>query len=197
MKIILASNSPRRKEILEGVGVTFEVAVSGADEYSDAKDPAKYAEDIALCKGKAVYDELCARDGKAITDEMLIISADTVVVIDGEILGKPRDRGDAIRMLTALSGNEHEVITAIALHHKGKSIRTHEITRVFFDNVSHAEIERYADTSEPYDKAGAYAIQGISSKFIKKINGCYFNVVGLPIFKLYKTVLDELGVRLY
>ena len=197
MKVILASNSPRRKEILEGVGVDPQVIVSGADEHSDATDPAKYAEDIALCKGRAVYLFLCGSDSKDIADERLIISADTVVVINGEILGKPRDRADAIRMLSSLSGKEHEVITGIAIHCGGKSICTHEITKVYFDDLTPEEIEHYADTSEPYDKAGAYAIQGLSSKFVRKIDGCYFNVVGLPIFKLYKTVLQEFGVRLY
>lgn len=197
MKVILASNSPRRKEILEGVGVEPQIIVSGADERSDATNPAKYAEDIALCKGRAVYSSLCASDGKEITDKKLIISADTVVVVDGEILGKPRDRADAIRMLTALSGKEHEVITGIALHCGGKSICEHETTKVYFDDLTAEEIERYADTNEPYDKAGAYAIQGLSSKFVRKIDGCYFNVVGLPIFKLYKTALNEFGVRLY
>ena len=197
MEVILASNSPRRKEILEGVGVEPKIIVSGADERSDATDPAKYAEDIALCKGQAVYRSLCISDGKKNADEKLIISADTVVVVDGEILGKPRDRQDAIRMLTALSGKEHEVITGIAIHCCGKRICTHEITKVYFDDLTPEETERYTDTSEPYDKAGAYAIQGLSSKFVKKIDGCYFNVVGLPIFKLYKTVLEEFGVRLY
>ena len=197
MKVILASNSPRRKEILEGVGVEPQIIVSGADERSDATDPAKYAEDIALCKGRAVYSSLCASDGKEITDKKLIISADTVVMVDGEILGKPRDRADAIRMLTALSGKEHEVITGIALHCGGKIICEHETTKVYFDDLTSEEIERYADTNEPYDKAGAYAIQGLSSKFVRKIDGCYFNVVGLPIFKLYKTALNKFGVRLY
>ena len=197
MKIILASNSPRRKEILEGVGVTFEVVVSGANEYSDAIEPGIYAEDIALCKGEAVYREICNTDSKRAADESLIISADTIVLVDKKILGKPRNREDAIKMLTSLSGKEHEVITGIAVHYMGKSVRAHEVTRVFFDDVSREQIEKYVDTSEPYDKAGAYAIQGISSKFIKKIDGCYFNVVGLPIFKLYKTVLSEYGVHLY
>ena len=197
MEIILASNSPRRKEILEGVGVDFSVIVSGADEHSDATDPAILAEDIALCKGKAVYNELCASIGSSLADEKMIISADTVVVTDGEVLGKPKDRADAVRMLTALSGTEHEVITGIAVHYMGRSIRAHEMTKVFFDDISSEQIERYADTSEPYDKAGAYAIQGLSSKFVQKIDGCYFNVVGLPIFRLYKTVLSEFGIHLY
>ena len=197
MKVILASNSPRRKEILMGVGIEPTVIVSGADEYSDSNDPAAYAEDIALCKGHAVYEELCARLGKSEADKELIISADTVVVTKDRILGKPKSRADAIEMLSSLSGNEHEVITAIAIHYMGRSVRSHEVTKVLFDTVSKEQIELYCDTTEPYDKAGAYAIQGLSSKFVKKIDGCYFNVVGLPLFKLYKVILGEFGISLY
>lgn len=215
MKVILASNSPRRKEILEGVGVEPQIIVSGADERSDATNPAKYAEDIALCKGRAVYSSLCASDGKEITDKKLIISADTVVVVDGEILGKPRDRADAIRMLTALSGKEHEVITGIALHFDGISVCAHEATKVYFDDLTAEEIERYADTNEPYDKssvpiwhkekrryawedkAGGYGIQEpFGIKHIRRIEGDYYNVMGLPVHRLYILLKEEFGIEI-
>lgn len=182
MKYILASKSPRRREILEMLGVQFEIVVADTDESSDVTDPYKLVEELSLRKGIAVRDALVAK-GYDLSDTV-IISADTVVAIDGEILGKPRDEEDAHRMLRLYSGREHEVVSGICLIGADKQGVTHEVTKVTFDEMDEETIRSYVRAAQPYDKAGAYAIQGLASAYISGIVGDYFNVVGLPVHKM-------------
>ena len=195
MKLILASKSPRRKEILENLGVTFDIVTCETDEHTDERDGKKYVEEIAFRKGDAVR-ALLEREGN-FDDDTIILSSDTVVVsADGEIMGKPIDRADAKRMILAFSGKPHFVISGIALITKEKTVVTNECTTVHFDTVDESDIERYLDTDEAYDKAGAYAIQGYASLWINGIEGEYFNVVGLPIKKLSDTLKNEFHIKL-
>ena len=183
-KIILASKSPRRKEILLGLGVSFEVLTADTDESCDIADPAMFARELARRKGQAVYSLLGDTDAA-------VISADTIVVCDGEILGKPQDRADAIRIIKMLCGRAHSVITGVGVTVGGVTYTDHSETLVYVDDISEGEIERYVDSGDPYDKAGAYGIQGAFSRWVKGIDGCYFGVVGLPVNRLaslYKRV---------
>lgn len=179
--LVLASRSPRRTEILQAVGWPFQKAAAGIDETRLAgEDALHYVKRLAQTKAQVVAQRLSDR---------LVIGADTVVLVDAEILGQPLDAVDARRMLRLLSGNWHEVLTGVALVREGESACTlvdHEITRVLFAELTDEEIEWYIETGEPMDKAGAYAIQGKAAPFIEKIQGDYFNVVGLPIRLLYK-----------
>ena len=195
MNLILASKSPRRKEILENLGIKFEIITCETDEHTNEKDGKKYVEEIAFRKGNAVRELL---ESKAeFTEDKIILSCDTVVVsADGEIMGKPKDRTDAKRMILAFSGKPHFVISGIALITKEKTVLTSESTTVFFDTVDEADVEKYLDTDEAYDKAGAYAIQGYASLWINGIKGDYFNVVGLPVKKLSDTLKKEFDIRL-
>ena len=179
MKYILASKSPRRREILENIGVDFEIIVSDADETSDISDPAALTEELSRRKGRAVKDMLISEERLPL--ESVIISADTVVVCDKEILGKPRDRDDAYRMLRMLSGRSHDVVSGITLICGEKEASAHSLTRVYFKELSDAEIYKYIDSGEPFDKAGAYAVQGLAALFVERIEGCYFGVVGLSV----------------
>ena len=195
MNLILASKSPRRKEILENLGVKFNIITCETDEHTDERDGKKYVEEIAFRKGDAVR-ALLESEGK-LDNETLILSSDTVVVsADGEIMGKPKDRADAKRMILAFSGKPHFVISGIALITKGKTVVTSESTTVFFDTVDEADIENYLNFDEAYDKAGAYAIQGYASLWINGIEGDYFNVVGLPVKKLADTLKKEFNFKL-
>ena len=178
MRYILASASPRRKEILENLGLKFSVITSDADESSDITDPEALTKELAKRKGLAVY-ELLLKKGE-LTDTV-IISADTVVYCDGEILGKPHDKNDAERMIRMLSGKAHTVTSGVALIYNGKTYSSAATTKVFFDELDEDFINEYINSTEPYDKAGSYAIQGKASSVISKIDGCYFNVVGLPV----------------
>jgi len=183
MKFILASKSPRRSEILQNLGISFEVVTTDTDESSEERDPCRLVEELSLRKGEAVRDALRARGAEL--KETVIISSDTVVAVDGEILGKPRDATDARRMLGLLSGRAHEVISGICLLSEDRCGVSHEVTRVTFDALDAETIERYIVRTNPYDKAGAYAIQGEASLFIRGIEGDYFNVVGLPVHRLH------------
>ncbi len=195
MNLILASKSPRRKEILENLGIEFNIITCDTDEQTSETDGRKYAEEIAHRKGDAVY--LMLKSKGILNNEDIILSCDTVVVsADGEIMGKPKDRADAKRMILAFSGKPHFVISGIALITKEKTVITSESTTVFFDEVDEADVEKYLDTDEAYDKAGAYAIQGYASLWINGIEGDYFNVVGLPVKKLADTLKREFGVKL-
>ena len=195
MNLILASKSPRRKEILENLGVKFEIITCETDEHTDERDGQKYVEEIAFRKGNAVR-ELLEGNGE-LTNDCIILSSDTVVVsADGEIMGKPKDRADAKRMILAFSGKPHFVISGIALITKEKTVVTSETTTVFFDTVDENDIEKYLDSDEAYDKAGAYAIQGYASLWINGIEGDYFNVVGLPVKKLSDTLKNEFNIKL-
>ncbi|HEV2222593.1 MAG TPA: Maf family protein [Candidatus Acidoferrales bacterium] len=190
-KLILASVSPRRAEILRNAGFDFEVVPAHANESRRPNEAAtdyvrRLAEEKARMAGGQLSDKLAH-------GSTVIIGADTVVVIDGEILGKPSSAANAREMLRRLSGKTHEVYTGLAvLQGNGAAIRTAvETTRVTFAALSEKEIEDYIATGEPCDKAGAYAIQGRGGKFISRIEGCYFNVMGLPLARLY-AILREL-----
>jgi septum formation protein len=175
--LVLASQSPRRKEILTQAGIPFTIRVAGVDESPLAGEaPEAYVQRLAEWKAGAVPA------GSAET----VLGADTTVVVEYEMLAKPTDSADARRMLAALSGRCHEVMTGICLKRGGSVIRDYAVTRVWFSVMSPAEIEAYVESGEPMDKAGAYAIQGLASKFIERIDGCYCNVVGLPISLVYR-----------
>lgn len=186
-KIILASASPRRKEILKQIYIDFDVIPSNEEENISQLNgyPEEKAEILALAKAREISKRVCSG---------LIIGADTIVVLDNVIFGKPKDEKEAFEMLSNLSGREHYVITAIAvIDAQTKDERViHEKTKVTFVKISSESILAYINTKEPFDKAGAYAIQGIGALFVEKIEGCYFNVVGLPIVKLNK-LLKEFG----
>lgn len=189
MKIILASKSPRRKELLEQIGLAFEVIVSDADENIEERVPEEFVMELSRIKSKAVLDSV-----DDIDDETIIIGADTIVVYDGKILGKPKDEEDAFEMLKMLSNNVHEVITGVTLLSK-KSGNVdmdtfYEKTKVFTYEMTDNEIREYIATKEPMDKAGSYGIQGIGGKFIKQIEGDYNNVVGLPVSRIYQKIKE-------
>jgi septum formation protein len=192
MRIILASKSPRRKEILENLGLQFEIIVADADEDCNLKDPSELVMTIATRKGRAVLESL---DENAKSDTLLI-ACDTLVYACGEFLGKPRDDADAVRMLGMLSDDSHEVVSGLYLYYNGKEICRAESTKVFFDKMTENDIRKYIESGEPRDKAGAYAIQGKASAYINGIEGDYFNVVGLPAHLLVKTVKEEFGIDL-
>jgi septum formation protein len=193
--IILASASPRRKEILSELGVDFSVVVADTDESSDIRDPVALTEELARRKGLAVYERL-KKSGEYDADSAIIISADTVVCRDGEILGKPRDREDAIAMLTSLSGRAHTVVSGVAVTVRGVARSASSVTTVRVQDIPLAEIEKYVDSGEPMDKAGAYGIQGRFSVFVEGIDGCYFGVVGLPVNTLSNLYFEVTGERL-
>ncbi len=187
-KIILASRSIRRKEILEHLGLDIEIKVSGADENIDPHTPpGLYTEILSLRKAEAVLP--CPND-------KMIIASDTIVYAGGEILGKPHDREDAIRMLTLLSGNVHTVYSGVAVIYNGETYVTHDETEVIFRPLDREEIERYVDSGEPFDKAGGYGIQDRASVFIQGIKGDYFNVVGLPVYKMFEILKEKFGIIL-
>ena len=186
--IVLASGSPRRKELLAKTGLKFSVVVSGGEEKAETSDPAETVEKLSLDKASAVADLLQAEK-----EPQLIIGADTVVACDGEILGKPSDREDAFRMLWKLQGQTHQVYTGVAMLVYGEDGEAKEIchaerTEVFVHEMSDEEIRNYIASGEPMDKAGAYGIQGKAAAFIEKIEGDYNNVVGLPVGRLYQEV---------
>lgn len=193
--IILASASPRRKEILSELGVDFRVVVADTDESSDISDPVELTRELARRKGLAVYEKLL-QSGEYDAESAIIISADTVVCRDGEILGKPRDRADAVAMLTSLSGRSHTVVSGVAVTVRGVTRTDASVTTVRVQEIPREEIERYVDSGEPMDKAGAYGIQGRFSAFVEGIDGCYFGVVGLPVNTLSNLYLEATGERL-
>ncbi len=185
MRVILASKSPRRCEILTTLGVSFEIVVSQADETCFETDPAKLVEILSRRKAEAVLA------GGDFGDDTLIIGCDTVVAIDGKILGKPKDGADAERMLHLLSGRTHEVFSGLTMLYNGKVITSHDRTEVRFVSMTDCEIRDYIASGEPNDKAGAYAIQGAGARFIAGINGCYYNVVGLPVALLTRLIREN------
>ena len=188
-RLILASTSPRRRDLLMQVGLNFEVVPSSVEEeHQDGLSPLEVARTLAREKASDVASRLSSG---------IVIGADTIVVLEGEILGKPKDPEDAFQILRKLSGRSHDVITALALIDidSGKMITGEEITRVFFKEMIDQEISAYISTGEPMDKAGAYGIQGRGILFVRRIEGCYTNVVGLPMMKLTE-MLSEMGVRI-
>lgn len=182
--IVLASQSPRRREILQQAGIPFVTRPADVDEtQAPGEPPVEFAKRLAREKAEAVRAAL----------EETVLGADTVVVIDGDALGKPRDAEDAAAMLRRLSGREHEVITGVCVLRGRQAMVDAETTRVRFVRLTEIEIAEYVESGEPMDKAGAYAIQGLASKFIDRVEGCYFNVVGLPVALVYR-YLKSLGV---
>ena len=179
MMVVLASKSPRRREILEGLGLDFEVIVEEVDESSDVSDPAERACGIAARKAGAVRDMLVSHNIDV--NSLCIVGAGTIVYAGGEYLGKPRDREDARRMLRLLSGTTHTVVTGVAVAIGGRIECEASVSEVDFSYMSDADIEAYLDTDEPYDKAGAYAVQGIAATYIDCIRGDYLGIVGLSV----------------
>lgn len=189
MRIILASNSPRRKELLSQLGVVFDIIPSEFEEQLvEGMTPAETVEHFAAMKASDVAG--------SIEEEALVIGSDTIVYLD-EIMGKPADRQEAASMLRRLSGKQHLVLSGISIINTatGEQLTGHEVTRVRMKELSDDEIYAYIDTGEPMDKAGAYAIQGIGSLFVEGIEGDYFNVVGLPLFRLGR-MLEQFGRKL-
>ena len=182
MKLILASASPRRRELLKLLGYDFEIVVSKKEEVFNSK--------LSLLENSLNISRDKAIEVMGLTEgDRIIISSDTMVVKDDKIYGKPKNRNDAYQMLKTLSGTYHEVytsLTVIKIENKKKTeYQDYTISKVFVDNLSDDEINSYLDTDEPYDKAGAYAVQGIFSKHINKIEGDYMGIMGLPVNKLY------------
>lgn len=188
MRIILASNSPRRKELLTQLGVAFEVIPSKFEEQVVPMTPSRLVEHFAHMKAKDVVSSLQA--------DALVIGSDTIVCFD-EVMGKPKSKEDAFSMLKKLSGKQHQVLSGLSIINTvtGESLTGHECTKVKMKELSDAEITAYINTGEPMDKAGAYAIQGLGSLFVEGIEGDYFNVVGLPLFRL-GNMLEHFGVKL-
>lgn len=190
-EIILASASPRRKELLSQVGIPFKVMPSGVDEKNArlTGSPEEKAVQLAYMKAADVAGKI---------DRGLVLGADTTVVCDDDIFGKPADENDARRMLEKLSGREHLVITGIAVidASNGRSQTGYEVTRVRFSPLTQREIEVYIKSGEPFGKAGAYAIQGKAALFVESLHGCYSNVVGLPLNRLYR-ILQDFDVSIF
>ncbi len=184
--LVLASASPRRREVLSNAGLRFEVRPASIDERPEAGESAEACV-IRLARAKAEAVVLNAGE--------VVLGADTVVRVDGMILGKPASSEDAARMLHLLSGRWHEVLTGVCVRSSSRSFVDTVTTRVHMLPIDQGEIDEYVRGGEPMDKAGAYAIQGIASRFIDRIEGCYFNVVGLPVarvFELYRRMAGEL-----
>lgn len=248
MKIVLASGSPRRRELLAGLGLDYRVVVSGVEECVTETEPAKVVEQLSAQKACDVLQKLrpeasgesaaagaeetseehsgvqadasrkaqgaemfgiqketrrtgqnysCSREESCSEEEILVIGADTLVSVDGQILGKPADAKNAAEMLRRLSGRRHQVYTGVTLYHhsRGRTRRHtfHECTQVQFYPMTEEEISWYISTGEPMDKAGGYGIQGLGSRFVKAIEGDYSNVVGLPVARLYQE-LKTMGI---
>lgn len=191
-RIVLASGSPRRKEILAGIGASYDVIVSDCDESTTLTEPAELVKELSFRKAEAVAKDL--------EGPVLVIGADTVVAYNGSILGKPKDRTDAKRMISMLADDTHQVYTGVSLMIKdemgeNRVISFAECSEVEVDAMTDRQIEEYLDTKEGEDKAGSYAVQGIFAVHIKGIKGDYFNIVGLPVSGIYKR-LYEIGIDL-
>ncbi len=195
MKIVLASASPRRRELLEQIGLAFEVSVSHVEEKTIAVEPGLVVEELSRQKAEAVLETLTC------TEDVLVIGADTVVSADGRILGKPSGEKDAVRMLERLSGRSHEVYTGVTLLYRtgvmsAAQVRQrifHEMTKVDFYPMTQQEIADYVASGDCLDKAGAYGIQGLCARYIRGIEGDYHNVVGLPVGRLYQEMKELTG----
>jgi septum formation protein len=185
--VLLASSSPRRRQLLASLGFTFDVRAASIDEsLRPGENPFDAAERLARAKAVSVS----SGEGDA-----LVVAADTLVVLDGQALGKPASREDAARMLRALAGRRHEVVTGLALSLGGRMVSGREVAEVVFAPMSDEEIRAYAATGEPDDKAGAYALQGLGGLFVERIEGSPSNVVGLPV-RLFYRLAAALGVSL-
>lgn len=189
--VVLASGSPRRRDLLTQIGLAFSVQISQADEtIPEGMSPHLAVQTLSLLKAADV--------AKQVEKNAVVIAADTIVVLDGEILTKPKDEEDAARMLARLSGREHSVLTGMTVLRRrdGKSVSATEETKVHFRALSEKEILSYVNSNEPLDKAGAYGIQGLGGLFVEKIEGDYYNVVGLPLCLLGNVLQTEFDFEL-
>lgn len=187
-QVILASGSPRRKELLEQIGVKFQVITSNKEEIIASTNPEEVVKDLAAMKAEDV--------ASGVSGPAVILGADTVVVYRGQILGKPKDREEAVRMISSFAGDEHQVYTGVCMIKKesdgtAKKISFAEGTRVTVYPMTEQEILDYVESGEPMDKAGAYAIQGLFAPYIKEISGDYYNIVGFPVAGIYQRLKEE------
>ncbi len=189
MKVILASSSPRRKELLKLIGLEPEVIEPKIGEFIKPEEKiSDFLKRLTILKGNSVYINEYFNS--------IIISSDTIVLLKNKIIGKPRDREDAFCILKSLSKNVHEVWTGVSIIYKGKTYFDYAKTKVFFEEITDDEINYYLDNEDYMDKAGAYAIQGKASVFVKKIDGCFFNVMGFPL-NLFFNMLKNIGINIY
>lgn len=204
-QIILASASPRRKELLEQIGISFDICPAKGEEIITKEVPHEVVEELASQKAKEVAGMVKAYEASheelMTPQDIMVIGADTIVAYENQILGKPKDEADAFRMLSMLAGNTHSVYTGVSIVLLGASGKVGELTfyektDVVMRQMEEEEIRRYIATGEPMDKAGAYGIQGKCAIYIDKINGDYNNVVGLPVAAIYRE-LKKLGIDLY
>ena len=177
-QVILASASPRRQELMKLLYDQVVVIPAQSDERTEETEPSRMV--VELAKNKATEVAMKVPRGS------VVIGADTVVAVDGAVLGKPKDQDDAQKMLQLLSGRSHQVFTGVAVLLENTCIADYEMTTVEFAPMTESEIRDYVSTGEPMDKAGAYGIQGGAARFIRRIDGCYYNVMGLPVHKLYE-----------
>ncbi|MCK4259378.1 MAG: septum formation inhibitor Maf [Halanaerobiales bacterium] len=195
-KLILASASPRRRDLLKQIELDFEIIPSTVEENISESDPIKLVGDLALLKASDVAQKVAQK--VTTKEKFLVLGADTLVVDGQTVLGKPSSKEEAFQMLKRLSGRNHQVMTGIAV--VDSETEQHwvdvEITQVYFRELTDSEIERYVESGEPMDKAGAYAIQEKGALFVKKIDGCFFNVVGLPILRTIE-MLNQGGIGLF
>ena len=192
--MILASASPRRQNLLRMLGLDFKVMVSTFEEKMDlySSTPEELVMQMARGKAEEVWKITSARQE---TSDGLVLGADTIVVMNGEYLGKPDHEEEARKMLTSLAGRWHQVFTGLALVHRKKSVVAYEMTKVHFRTLSTEEIDGYLRTGEPMDKAGAYGIQGVGAVLVDRIEGCFYNVMGLPLARL-ALLLKDYGFNL-
>ncbi len=189
--LVLASGSPRRRELLAQAGLAFEIEVADIPEIPDeGEEAAEFVLRLAEEKAQAVWARRSAQAHENKDEPLIVLGADTCVLCQGEILGKPRDQTDARRMLELLSGRTHQVLTGVAAITAHESFADVEITQVTFNVIEEAELVRYLLTSEPLDKAGAYGIQGYAARWIPRIEGDYFNIVGLPIARTVALIAE-------
>lgn len=186
-ELILASQSPRRRELLRTAGFRFTVRSRPVEEVRlSGETPRDYVTRLARAKAEAAWQRA----------NEVVLGADTVVVLDDRVLEKPVDEADARVMLRSLSGRDHSVITGICLRHAAGATADSEVTRVHFVALNQREVDDYVASGEPMDKAGGYAIQGLASKFVDRIEGCYFNVMGLPLAMVYRHWKDLIGAHI-
>lgn len=198
MKVVLASGSPRRKELLGNIFDEFEVIPSTVEENIEFTNVEDYVKELAFIKAKDVFDMIKNSYSNSSDNELLVIGSDTVVYKDGKVLGKPANEEDAKEMIRLLAGKKHQVYTGVCLikNIEDTSVKTFAVkTDVYVDDISDEEIERYVATGDPLDKAGSYGIQGVFSKHIRKIDGDYFNVVGLPVNEIYRQLDGLISIK--
>lgn len=182
-KLILASASPRRKELMGHLKIPFEIITKNIPEESSETDPVEFTREIARAKGRAVLDDL---EKNRSSERFYVVSADTIVCLNGKIYGKPKDKDEAREFLNELAGKTHSVFTAVVVQTGKEEFSFVEESKVHFDQISNDLMERYIATGDSLDKAGAYGIQGASLSFISNVDGCYANVVGFPLSRFLK-----------